>query len=458
MIEDKFAEAVKEYQMFEPGDVVVVAVSGGVDSTALLNLLYARREELKLTLHIAHLNHLLRKGDAELDVRFVEGLAQRLNLPITVEAVDVAALAKQEKLGIEEAARSARYDFFERTAVRLGANRIAVAHTADDNVETFLMRLLRGAGLKGLCGIPPKRGKIVRPLIKVWRREIEDYVGALKLVPRRDHTNYESKYMRNSVRLKLIPQLKIYNLNIKEIILQTILLLTEDSLYLENKAAEVLAEIQQAAPAGEIRLDLARLKNIDPALHGRLLRLAVAEVKGDLNQLAFTHIRAIMEKLDATEKWELHLPGGFFARGGKEELAIGRERGLKKEAREFKYTLSVPGQVELAEIGRTFNCGFADQLDKAAGPRIAYVDYAALGKDLIVRSKLPGDRFVPLGITGTKKLQDFFVDEKVRAEARDDVPVVESGGRIIWVGGLRLDERAKVTEKTRKIVRLELSQ
>ena len=458
MIEDKFIEAVKEYQMFEPGDVVVVAVSGGVDSTALLNLLYARREDLKLTLHIAHLNHLLRKGDAELDVRFVEGLAQRLNLPITVEAVDVAALAKQEKLGIEEAARSARYDFFERTAARIGANRIAVAHTADDNVETFLMRLLRGAGLKGLCGIPPKRGKIVRPIIKVWRREIEDYVGALKLVPRRDHTNYESKYMRNSVRLKLIPQLKIYNLNIKEIILQTILLLTEDSLYLENKAAEVLAEIQQAAPAGEIRLDLARLKNIDPALHGRLLRLAVAEVKGDLNQLAFTHIRAIMDKLDATEKWELHLPGGFFAQGGKEALVIGRERGPKKEAKEFKYTLSVPGRIELAEIGRTFNCSFADQLDKAAGPRVAYVDYAALGKDLIVRSKLPGDRFVPLGITGTKKLQDFFVDEKVRAEARDDVPVVESGGRIIWVGGLRLDERAKVTEKTKKIVRLELSQ
>jgi tRNA(Ile)-lysidine synthase len=458
MIEDKFAEAVKEYQMFEPGDVVVVAVSGGVDSTALLNLLYARRDDLKLTLHIAHLNHMLRKGDAELDVRFVEGLAQRLNLPITVEAVDVAALAKQDKMGIEEAARGARYDFFERTAARIGANRIAVAHTADDNVETFLMRLLRGAGLKGLCGIPPKRGKIVRPIIKVWRREIEDYVGALKLVPRRDHTNYESKYMRNSVRLKLIPQLKIYNLNIKEIILQTILLLTEDSLYLENKAAEVLAEIQKEAPAGEIRLDLARLKNIDPALHGRLLRLAVAEVKGDLNQLAFTHIRAIMDKLDATEKWELHLPGGFFARGSKEELAIGRERGPQQEAREFKYTLSVPGRVELAEIGRSFNCDFAEQLDKTAGPRIAYVDYAALGKDLIVRSKLPGDRFVPLGIAGTKKLQDFFVDEKVRAEARDEVPIVESGGRIIWVGGLRLDERAKVTEKTKKIVRLELGQ
>jgi tRNA(Ile)-lysidine synthase len=457
MIDNKFLETIKEYDMLRPGDVALVAVSGGVDSTALLNLLIAHREDLKITLHVAHLNHLLRKGDAELDARFVQGLAQKFNLPITVEAVDVAAQAKQERLGLEEAARLARYEFFERTAKKIGANRIAVAHTADDNVETFLMRLLRGAGLKGLCGIPPKRGLVVRPIIKVWRREIEDYVGALKLVPRRDHTNYESKYMRNSVRLKLIPQLKIYNLNIKEIILQTILLLTEDSLYLENKAAEVLAEIQKEPSAGEIRLDLPRLKKIDPALHGRLLRLAVAGVKGDLNQLAFSHIRAILDKFDATEKWELHLPGGFFARGGKEELVIGRDREPQREPKEFKYTLSVPGKIELAEIGRTFGCDFADQLDKTAGPQVAYLDYSALGKDLIVRNKLPGDRFVPLGIRGTKKVQDFFVDEKVPAEERDKVPVVESAGRIVWVGGLRLDDRAKVTEKTKKIVRLELS-
>lgn len=456
MIEDKFLETIKEYEMFAPGDTVLAAVSGGVDSTALLNLLVAHRDKLKLSLHVAHLNHMLRKGDAELDARFVQGLAQKFNLPVTVEAVDVAALAKQEKLGIEEAARLARYEFFERTARKIGAQRIAVAHTADDNVETFLMRLLRGAGLKGLCGIPPKRGLIVRPLIKAWRREIEDYVGALKLVPRRDHTNYESKYLRNSVRLKLIPQLKIYNLNIKEIILQTILLLTEDNLYLENKAAEALESVQKTGEPGEVRLDLARLKKIEPALRGHLLRLAVARVKGDLNQLAYGHIRAVLEKLAATEKWELHLPGGFFAQGGREELVISRERQPQRETREFKYSLPVPGRVELKEIGRTFSSDFAEKLDTAAGPNVAYIDHLALGREVVVRSKLPGDRFMPLGLKGTKKVQDFFVDEKVPAEERDSVPVVESGGRIIWLGGWRLDERAKVTERTKKIVRLEL--
>ncbi|MDD5594263.1 MAG: tRNA lysidine(34) synthetase TilS [Candidatus Margulisbacteria bacterium] len=456
MIEKKFLETIKEYGLFEPGDIVLVAVSGGVDSTALLHLLEANREALKVSLHIAHLNHLLRKGDAELDVRFVEGLAQKLNLPVTVEAVDVAALAKQEKMGIEEAARLARYDFFERTAGKIGANKIAVAHTADDNIETFLMRLLRGAGLKGLCGIPPKRGPIIRPMIKTWRREIEDYVGALKLVPRRDHTNYESKYMRNSVRLKLVPQLKIYNLNIKEIILQTILLLTEDSLYLEKKAAEALAEIRKTSGTGEVKLDPGRLKKVESAIQGHLLRLAVERVKGDLNQLSFRHIRDILDKIDSTEKWELHLPGGIFAAGSKDELSISRERSQERECREFKYSLTIPGRLELAEIGRSFGCEFAEKLDKNSGPDTAYVDYSVLGKELVVRSKLPGDRFVPLGVKGTKKLQDFFVDEKIPVEARDGVPVIESGGKIIWLAGQRLDDRAKVTEKTKRIVKLEI--
>lgn len=455
-IKDKFFEAAKEYRMFEPGETVLVAVSGGADSTALLNLLSSHREELRISLHVAHLNHMLRKGDAELDVKFVEGLAQRLSIPVSVEAVDVAALAQQEKMGIEEAARVARYDFFGRMADKIGAKKIAVGHTADDNIETFLMRLLRGAGLKGLCGIPPKRGRIVRPLIKIWRREIEDYVGALKLVPRRDHTNYESKYLRNSIRLKLVPQLKIYNLNIKEIILQTILLVTEDNLYLENKAAEELDEIMVSRNFGEIRLNIEKLKSLEGTIQRYLLRLVIEKVKGDLAELSFNHIREILNKLDATEKWELHLPDGIYAIGDKNGVTICREKPKMPETRPFKYPLSVPGEVKLEEIGRVLRGSFVEGMGKGNDPSVAFVDYGQLGKEIIVRSKLAGDRFSPLGVKGTKKLQDFFVDEKVPVEERDRIPVVESAGKIVWVAGKRLDERAKVTDKTRKIVKLEL--
>lgn len=442
--------------MFEPGETVLVAVSGGADSTALLNLLCAHAQELGISLYVAHLNHMLRKGDAELDVKFVEGLAQKLEVPVSSEAIDVAALAEREKMGIEEAARIARYDFFERLADKVGAKKIAVGHTADDNIETFLMRLLRGAGLKGLCGIPPRRGRIVRPLIKIWRREIEDYVGALKLVPRRDHTNYESKYIRNSVRLKLVPQLKIYNLNIKEIILQTILLVTEDNLYLENEAAEKLDEAIISRNKGEIKISSDKLKGLEGTIQRYLLRLAIEKVKGNLTELSYGHIRDVLAKLDATERWELHLPGGIFVLGERGALLICRDKPKTVESRPFRYVLPVPGEVKLEEIGRRLRGSFTEEVEKNAGAEVAFVDYGALGKEVVVRNKLEGDRFLPLGLKGTKKLQDYFVDEKVPLEERERVPIVESGGKVIWVAGKRLDDRAKVTERTKKIVKFEL--
>ncbi|MDD5382705.1 MAG: tRNA lysidine(34) synthetase TilS [Candidatus Margulisbacteria bacterium] len=456
MIESKFLGTIDEYKMLEPKDRVLIAVSGGADSTALLHLLDACKDKLGIALHIAHLNHNIRKGEAELDVRYVQGLAQKLKVPITVETFDVPAYAKEEGLGIEAAARQIRYAFFERIAGQVGANKIAVGHNADDNVETFLMRLLRGSGIKGLCGIPPKRGKIIRPMIKIWRREIEDYVGALKLVPRRDHSNYESKYMRNRVRLKLIPQLKIYNLNIKEIILQTILLLTEDSSYLESKAEEALAAAFISSKENELKLEADKIKKWETPIQGLLLRKAIEKVKGDLLELNFRHIQDILEKLNSDEKWELHLPGGIFAAGQRKELTISREKPAAPARKTYRYSLAIPGEIELKEIGKKLRASVSNEAHISADPLVAFVDYALLGKNLVIRNRSEGDRFIPLGMKGSKKLQDFFVDEKIPAENRDSVPVVESGARVIWLAGLRLDDRAKVTKNTKRVVKLEL--
>ncbi|MEE8637763.1 MAG: tRNA lysidine(34) synthetase TilS [Candidatus Margulisiibacteriota bacterium] len=456
MIKDKFLETIKEYKLFKPGESVLVAVSGGADSIALLHLLDFYRQKFGADLHIAHLNHMIRKKDADLDARYVQGLSRNLNIPITVEAMDVQAFAKESKLGLEAASRKIRYDFFERVANKVGASRIAVGHTADDNVETFLMRVLRGAGLKGLCGIPPKRGRIIRPLIKIWRREIEDYVGGLKLVPRRDYTNYETKYMRNRVRMKLIPQLKLYNLNIKEIILQTILLLTEDNEYLEAKAEEALAQTLVSGKPGEVRLAVPKLQKLENPIQGHLIRKAIEIVKGNTSDLTFTHISDILDKIEANEKWELHLPGGIFVVGGRDELIICRQKPETAPSRSYSYSLSVPGEVEIEELGRKMRAEFSVGEIEDRDPNVAFIDYASLGKKLTVRNKEEGDRFQPLGMKGSKKLQDLFVDEKVPAELRDSIPVVESGGKIVWVGGLRIDERAKVTKSTKKIVKLEL--
>ncbi|MBN2058333.1 MAG: tRNA lysidine(34) synthetase TilS [Candidatus Saganbacteria bacterium] len=456
MIKKKFLETISEYHMFEPGERVVVAVSGGADSTALLYLLAEYKQQLGLDLHIAHLNHMIRKNDAELDVRFVQGLAQKLGLPLSVESFDVQSYAKEENIGLEDAARRVRYGFFERVANQVKASKIAVAHSADDNVETFLMRLLRGSGLKGLCGIPPVRGRIVRPMISIWRRQIEDYVGALKLVPRRDYTNYESKYMRNRVRLKLIPQLKIYNINIKEIILQTILLLTEDREFVDGMAEEALADVYVSVGDNELRLDIEGILEWDYALQGHLLRKAIERVKGDLFDLTYKHIQEILDKLENTERWETHLPGGIYVRGNGLQLIVSREKPKASESLSFFYALSVPGELEIKEIGRTIRASEVEEFAPVNDNAVALVDSAALGRNLIVRNRTDGDKFFPLGMRSSKKLQDFFVDEKVPQEARDSVPIFESAGKIIWVGGLRLDERAKITKRTKKAVKLEL--
>ena len=460
MINNRFLETIKEYDMLEPGERVLIGVSGGVDSVALLNLLHANREKLGISLHIAHLNHMIRRDDAETDLRFVQNLAQNLRVPISVEAIDVQAFAKEKKLSLETAARQVRYDFFARIAGKAEASKIAVGHSADDNVETFLMRLLRGTGIKGLCGIPPRRGKIIRPLIRIWRKEIEEYVGGLKLVPRRDHTNYESKYLRNRVRMKLLPQLKLYNLNIKEIILNTILLLTEDSLYLENRAETTLEECLRSSKEEEISLKVSKLKDLEQPILGHLLRLAIQRIKGNLLDLSYVHIREVMGKIGSTESWELHLPDGIYAVGNEETLLITQERPQSKEVEKFYYKLPVPGEVFLREVGRRIK---SEVLEQASGldyselpPHEAYIDFYKVGKEIVVRNRREGDRFSPLGIRGTKKVQDFFIDEKVALEERGRIPILESAGRIIWVAGMRVDERFKITPATRKVLKLQL--
>ena len=457
MIKNKVLETIKEYKMFSPGDSVLLGVSGGADSTALLYSLHALKSELKLSqIYVAHLNHMLRKEDAELDQKFVEGLSKNLGYLCLTESCDVAAYAAKNKMSLEEAGRSVRYKFYSDTAKKTGANKIALGHTADDSVETFLMRLLRGAGLKGLTGIPPVRSNIVRPLIKIWRREIDIYVGALKLVPRIDHTNYESKYMRNRVRLKLIPQLKIYNLNIKEILLQTVLLLTEDYLYMEAKTKEAMADITAREKDNSLELDAQKLRELEPPIQGHLIRTAIELIKGNLAELAFSHVHDIIKNIDQTEKWELHLPDNIFVYGSRNTITISKEKIAEVEKISFYYKCPVPGEVAAPEAKIRIKAEVLEKAEVTNSDKCAWLDFEEVGKELIVRSKKDGDRFYPLGMQSAKKLQDFFIDSKVPLEKRNSVPIVESAGRIVWVAGLRIDDRAKVTGHTKKAVKLTL--
>lgn len=462
MIEEKFLETIREYDMLKPLDKVLVGVSGGADSIALLRLLYDYKKEFNISVQVVHLNHMLRGADATADERYVQQLAKSFSFPITIERFDVRAYAEKNKMGIEEAARKVRYDFYEKLARDTGAQRVALGHNADDNIETFLMRLLRGAGTAGLVGIPPVRGKFIRPLILSWRRDIEKYCALKKLVPRIDHTNYESIYLRNRIRLKLLPQLKVFNANIKDVLLNTILLLTNDNLFLLTKAEEAFHSVVKKNRPEEVVLKAKKFAELEEPIKGHVVRQAIQAVKGDLREIAYIHIQDILKLIGNTETKEVHLPGGIKVVISREGISFLQGEQEKPAGIVGEFTLHIPGQVVLDSAGVKIVAkpiNIVNNIDiNSSTARKVYVNYDRVTRTLNVRGRRTGDKFHPLGITGTKKLQDFFVDEKIEKDDRDKVPVVLSDNKIVWVAGHRIDDEFKVTPTTRRVLELRMEE
>jgi tRNA(Ile)-lysidine synthase len=286
--------------LIKKSDFIIVAVSGGADSVCLLHLLAHHQSKPKL--HVAHLNHQIRGKEADGDAQFVQDLARSLDLPVTVETVNVPKLAEEKKLSLEDAARQTRYDFLINLAVKIKANKIATAHTADDQAETVLMRLMRGSGTTGLLGIPaqsqapsPQPLMIIRPLLNVWRKEVEEYCQQNHLDFRTDSTNKDTAILRNKIRLELIPYLKEYNPNIKETLLRMSEILLEEEQYLEDEAKRAFKKVVQKENAGAIQLDHAKLCRQPKAIQRRMVRMAIEAVKGDLNTVSLDYVENFLE-------------------------------------------------------------------------------------------------------------------------------------------------------------------
>jgi len=456
MIEDKVLNTIRDRNMLSSGDKVVVAFSGGIDSTALIYILNLLSRKLKIKLFAAHLDHQIRGKDADADASFVKKTSDKLGIPCFIEEFDVPGFARQEKLNLEDAARRIRYEFLERIAAKTGANKIALAHTADDNIETFLMRLIRGTGMKGLKGIPPVRDKIIRPMIELYRKEIEQYLSSKKITARIDKTNYETKYLRNRVRRDLIPALESYNPNIRGSLIRAISAANAIQDFIESKAKEAFKNIVSLKTNDQIKLDIKELIKTDPMLRGDVLRLAIEHVKKDLTDISFVHIDDIIDQL-GKKKAEIDLPG-IYAIVNKGMLSISRQRPQKSKPAQFMRKLEIPGEIRDESAGMMIEADLMDSVPlselHAKNPYQAFLDYDKIAKPLIVRNRREGDAFSPLGLKGSKKLQDIFVDEKVDIDERDRIHVVEDGSKIVWVVGYRMAEEAKVTPKTKKVVKL----
>jgi tRNA(Ile)-lysidine synthase len=458
----KIQETIKKYSMLSEGDRVLIGLSGGPDSVCLAIILDKFGEDFNLSLNAVYVDHGLRPDEVKHERSFCKTFCDSLGITFFSKSVDVKGYAKKKRLNQQEAARALRYQVYEEISREVNATKIALAHSADDQAETFLMRILRGSGLKGLSGIPPVRGKIIRPLIETAKKEIEDFLhqNSLLVPPYSslpfivDSSNLKIDYFRNWIRQKIIPELKKQNPALIKTIGRVADILREEDTYLDSIVTKTLMKLISRRRDDTVELFLFPLENMGKPILRRVLRRAINETKG-LRGIGFIHIEEIIKLVKRGKSGNiLNLPKGIRAVKGYSTLLLTVKTPLKLKSRAF----NPPGELALEEAGIVLKAEVSENWDnKFNGKDTAVFDFERLIFPLEVRMRQKGDYFYPSGFGRRKKLQDFFVDNKIPRDERDNIPIMVSGKEIIWVVGHRMDERFKATDKTEKFLRLIIS-
>jgi tRNA(Ile)-lysidine synthase len=472
-------DTIERYEMLGRGDSVLVALSGGPDSVCLLDVLEHLRPKYSLTISVAHFNHRLRGEASNQDAAFAREVAARKGLVFISSSADVRAAAEQEKLSIEAAGRKLRYAFLLRSSQALGAIKIAVGHTADDQAETVLMRLLRGSGPEGFAGIPPVRfltrplgepsdkpsgasstPKIIRPLINVWRSEIMAHVREHKLRYCEDETNLSPEYLRNRVRHDLIPELEAhYNPQIKRRLVNAAASLALESDFMEAEASLLSSEILLESNCGWVVFDAGTLAELHPALRKRIISNLVRLARADSPMLESSHYQDA-DALLCAGAGKLDLPG-------KLRLEISERTGLISET--LRPRANFPPTLNIALGGSTMiphfdivvktklmtNVSAPQRLVKLCNANRQYFDMDLVKVPLEIRARRAGDSFSPLGANGSKKLKDYFIDKKVPRFLRDHVPLLFSNGKIMWVMGHAMDREFRLKPNSKAALRVD---
>ncbi len=449
---------IQQNRLLPPGASLVVAVSGGPDSVCLLYLLHQLSREYGWRLHVAHLDHRLRGAASTADARYVARLAKRLGLPATLGRAEVGLLHTPGRGSLEEVARQARYAFLARVCRQTGAGRVAVGHTADDQAETLLLHLIRGAGTTGLRGLLPlsrwqtESGEVVviRPLLEIRRAEALAYCRQHRLRPRQDASNRSLLPLRNRLRQQLLPLLEEYNPRVVDALQRTAAIVRQDVALLEEVTG--LAWEQVARREGDtIVLERAGLLALSPYLRSNLLRRALVEAWGNSVDLEERHVRAMEAALSLRAGRSINLPRRLRFVVSYDRYLLGHDAEAACPWPEMagEVTLHVPGETRLPGWRVTAQVLPVEAAPPAADGFTANLDAARATPPLVVRTRRHGDRFQPLGMGNLKRLSRFMIDEQVPRHWRDRVPLVVSGENIIWVVGHRLDHRARVTPGTK---------
>jgi tRNA(Ile)-lysidine synthase len=465
VLKDKVLKYVEENFMIEKGDSILVALSGGPDSVCLLHILYSLSKKMNIFLYAAHVNHCLRGEEAIKDEKYAEELCKRLNIPFYCKRVDIKSISKERGVSTELAGRDERYKFFDELKENLSINKIAIAHNANDQAETLIMRIIRGTGLEGLVGIKPIRDSVyIRPILCLTRKEIEQYCNEQNLNPRIDQTNYEEIYSRNKIRLKAIPFIQEnFNKDIVSTLNRLAYMCNMDNEFIESKVDEKYQEF--CKDEGQCFYICKEGFDEFEALVTRIIRRALMNFSGIQYNFEMKHVYDIISLQKGESGKSINLPNGIKAINvyGNVKLEKVKEKIDFKAINQYIFNISevdekfVNKEIKLEQFGYYMNLEII-KLEKKINfsneQLVKYFDYDKIKEKIIIRSRADGDKIIPLGMRGRKKLKDIFINEKIPKDVRDRTPIVIFDDEIAWVVGVKVSDIFKVTKDTKNILKI----
>jgi len=449
---------IRQHKMIESGDTVVAGVSGGADSVCLLFMLKEMQERLPFTLLAAHVEHGIRGEASRQDACFVKELCEKLSIPLQLFEEDVPAVAKNEKLSLEEAGRLLRYRAFEKAAAPYSAAKIAVAHHMDDQAETVLFHMIRGSGLKGLGGMAPVREAVIRPLLCISRDEIEQYLEERGISYCTDMTNKELIYSRNLLRNKAIPAFKEIQEAAAAHIAQAAQEVREAEAYIAHQAETLLEKAVRREGQG-FAVSVKGLYEDEPVIRRYLIKNVLWELFGEWKDLTRTHIDKILSLCEKPTGKEIYLPKNRMAVRLEEEIYIGPKLEKPEEKPSFQEVLiNTEGRTDIGN-GCCVECSVLDAEKVKDIPQNAYtkwLDYDKIKNSLFIRTRRAQDYLYLNGTLGRQKLKNYFINEKIPKEERGSVLLLAAGHEIVWIIGYRISGQFKVTEQTKRILKIQV--
>jgi tRNA(Ile)-lysidine synthase len=456
----KVLKTIKKNGIIKRGDSIVVGVSGGPDSVCLLHILSDLKKDLNLKLVAVHINHMLRGSESNRDEDFVKKLCEDLNIEFKSMRIDINKISKEKGISLEEAGREERYKNFGIIADSIGADKIAVAHNKNDQAETVLMNIIRGAGFDGLKGLDYIRGRIIRPLLDIERSEIDAYILEKKIDTVTDSSNFETIYARNKIRLEVIPNIdKLFGSNLVKSIDRMNRLIKDDIDFIDSKAKKSYFNAVLKKENEEVELLLGKMKRMHIALKRRVIRKAICEVRGNVKGIESVHIESVLDMINGGRVGSrVDLPG-IKIRRTYESIRFYKTQ-TQPDSFDFEANINMPGSTELGDGKHLIEAKLISDYKVSdykwlnARALTQFFDYDKVCEGINIRKRKEGDIFKPINSNGTKKLKEYFIDKKIPREMRDNIPLIAKEREIIWIIGYKISDKFKVTENTKRVLKL----